>query len=99
MAFACTVPALPTVLADDDRVRITRWDFAPGATTGWHEHALPYAIVMVTDGTMAVDAGDAEPTRVTLRAGDAYSRSAGIRHDVMNGGDAPMSFVEVERKG
>ena len=47
---------------------------------------------------MAVDAGGAEPTRVTLRAGDACSRPAGIRHDVMNG-DAPMSFVEVERKG
>ncbi len=99
MVFACTVPAVPTVLADDDRVRITRWDFVPGATTGWHEHALPYAIVMVTDGTMVVDAGGAEPTRVTLRAGDAYSRPAGIRHDVMNGGDAPMGFVEVERKG
>ena len=40
MAFGCTVPAVPTVLADDDHVRITRWDFAPGATTGWHEHAM-----------------------------------------------------------
>lgn len=99
MAFACTVPAVPTVLADDERVRITRWDFAPGAATGWHEHAMPYAIVMVTDGTMLVDAGSGEPARVLLRAGDAYSRAAGVRHDVMNGGDGPMSFVEVERKG
>ncbi len=99
MAFACTVPALPTVLVDDARVRITRWNFEPGAVTGWHEHPLPYAIVMVTDGTMLVDAGAGEPARVELRAGDAYSRPAGIRHDVMNGGDAPMSFVEVEHKG
>ena len=98
MAFTCNVPAVPTVLADDDRVRITRWDFAPGATTGWHEHAMPYAIVMVTAGTMLVDAGTGEPARVALEAGAAYSRPAGVRHDVMNGGEAPMSFVEVEHK-
>lgn len=99
MPFTCSVPAVPTVLADDDRVRITRWDFAPGATTGWHEHAMPYAIVMVTEGLMMIDGGTGEPTCVDLRAGDAYSRPAGVRHDVMNGGEAPMSFVEVEHKG
>ena len=99
MPFSCTVPAVPTVLADDERVRITRWDFAPGATTGWHEHAMPYAIVMVTVGTMLVDAGSGEPTRIDLAAGDSYSRPSGIRHDVKNGGDAPMSFVEIEHKG
>ncbi len=99
MPFTCTIPAVPTVLADDARVRITRWDFAPGATTGWHEHAMPYAIVMVTAGTMLVDAGSGEAARVELAAGDSYSRPSGIRHDVMNGGDAPMCFVEVEHKG
>ncbi len=66
MAFTCTIPAVPTVLADDDRVRITRWDFMPGATTGWHEHAMNYAVVMVTDGTMAVDV-DGEVTRIARR--------------------------------
>jgi len=98
MAFTCTIPAVPTQLADDERVRITRWDFAPSATTGWHEHALPYAVVMMTDGTMAIDV-DGVVTRVTMVAGHSYSRPAGIRHDVMNGGDRPMSFVEVEMKG
>ena len=98
MAFTCTVPAVPTVLADDDRVRITRWDFTPGATTGWHEHAMDYAVVMVTDGIMAVDV-DGEVTRIAMTAGRAYSRPRGIRHDVKNDGEAPMSFVEIEMKG
>lgn len=98
MAFTCTVPAVPTTLADDERVRVTRWDFAPGATTGWHEHAMPYVVVMMTDGTMLVDGGSGEPVRIAMAAGHSYSRPAGIRHDVMNGGDAPMSFVEVEHK-
>ncbi|MEL6601302.1 MAG: cupin, partial [Pseudomonadota bacterium] len=25
-----------TQLVDDDKVRVTRFDFAPGAETGWH---------------------------------------------------------------
>ncbi len=37
MVFKCTVPAIPTVQQDDEAVRITRWDFEPGAVTGWHQ--------------------------------------------------------------
>jgi hypothetical protein len=27
MAFACTIPAIPTLQQDDETIRITRWDF------------------------------------------------------------------------
>lgn len=97
MAFTCTIPAVPTQLADDDRVRITRWDFEPGATTGWHEHAMDYAIVFMTDGLMAIDV-EGKVTHVEMKAGQAYSRPAGVKHDVKNDGSAPMSFVEIETK-
>jgi quercetin dioxygenase-like cupin family protein len=30
--------AQPTVLIENERVRVTRWHFAPGASTGWHRH-------------------------------------------------------------
>ncbi len=97
MAFTCTIPAVPTLLEDDERVRLTRWDFAPGAATGWHEHAMPYCVVMLTEGTLAIHDGN-EVARVPLTAGQSYSRPAGIKHDVMNGTDHPMAFVEVEIK-
>jgi mannose-6-phosphate isomerase-like protein (cupin superfamily) len=58
---------------------------------------MNYAIVFVTDGLMSIDV-DGVVTEVSMRAGDAYSRPAGIRHDVKNAGTAPMSFVEVEMK-
>lgn len=97
MAFACTIPAVPTLQQDDADVRITRWDFPPGAVTGQHTHGWPYVIVMLTDGIMRVDvAGTVTETR--LIAGQAYHRPAGIEHDVMNGGSALMAFVEVEIK-
>jgi beta-alanine degradation protein BauB len=84
-------------LLDNDRVRVTRWSFAPGEATGWHRHELDYVIVPVTDGTLLLDDGDAE-SRAELVTGEPYFRPAGIEHDVANGGDAPLVFVEVEIK-
>ena len=97
MAFNCTIPARPTVQVDDDRVRITRWDFEPGASTGWHEHTMPYCVVMVIGGTLAVHDGTTEK-HVPLNTGDAYARPMGIKHDVKNASDHPIAFVEVEMK-
>ena len=97
MAFKCTVPAVSTVQQDDETVRITRWDFEPGAATGWHTHGWPYFVVLLTDAQMKVHDGKSE-TEVTLRAGQSYSRPAGIEHDVMNGSAYPMAFVEIEIK-
>ncbi len=97
MAFVCTVPAISTVQQDGPDMRVTRWDFPPGAVTGWHTHGWPYVIVMLTDATMRVHDGTTVVETV-LTAGQAYHRPAGVEHDVMNGGTAPMAFVEVEIK-
>ena len=95
MAFACTSPAVPTVRQDNDDIRVTRWDFAPGAVTGWHTHAWPYAVTMVTDGVLRLHDG-AVVSETALAAGQAYHRPAGVRHDVMNGSPHPIAFVELE---
>jgi quercetin dioxygenase-like cupin family protein len=97
MAFKCTIPAVPTVQRDDTDVRITRWDFPPGAVTGQHTHSWPYVVVMLTDAIIGVDDGSAV-TETRMSAGQAYSRPAGIEHDVMNSATAPMAFVEIEFK-
>ena len=97
MAFKCNEPAVPTVQMEDDVVRVTRWDFAPGAATGWHTHGWPYFVVMLTDGTMKVER-DGQVSQVTLRAGDSYRRPAGIQHDVLNASGHSLAFVEIEIK-
>jgi beta-alanine degradation protein BauB len=35
MSFKCVIPATLRLIQDDADSRITRWDFAPGASTGW----------------------------------------------------------------
>lgn len=90
-------PAVPTVQQDDEVLCITRWDFAPGAATGWHEHAWPYFVTMLVAGTLRIDDGQTEKD-VPLAAGQAYMRPAGIRHDVKNASPYPIAFVEIEVK-
>ena len=97
MPFRCDQPAVPTVQQDDETARITRWDFAPGAATGWHTHGWPYFVVLLTDAVLKVEAGGAV-TDVPLTAGQSYRRPAGIEHDVMNGSPHPIAFVEIEIK-
>jgi beta-alanine degradation protein BauB len=54
-------------------------------------------VVLLTDAVMKVDDGSGV-TETRLAAGQAYHRPAGVQHDVMNGADAPMAFIEVEFK-
>ncbi len=95
--FSSTIPAVPTVQQDDEEIRITRWDFEPGAVTGWHSHGWPYFVVMLTDSLMLIHDG-LNVHEYQRKAGDTYSRAAGIEHDVMNGSDTRMAFVEIEIK-
>ncbi len=89
--------AEPTLQIDDARVIVTRWDFAPGASTGHHVHAHDYVVVPLTSGMLRLQ----EPggvRDVQLQAGVSYARQAGVAHDVININDFPFSFVEIELK-
>lgn len=94
MTMTCTA----TAMIDDDRVRVTRFDFVPGAQTGWHRHAFDYVITALTECHMRLELPGGDVTEVTVPAGQAYRRDAGVEHNVINAGPAPMSFVEVELK-
>ena len=87
-----------TVMIDDARLRATRFDFAPGAETGWHRHGHDYVITAVTDCPMLIEQPDGTTRRVVVPAGTAYRRDMGVEHNVINDGPTPMTFVEVELK-
>ena len=91
-------PCTATQMIDDDRVRVTRFDFAPGAETGWHRHGMDYVITAVTDCPMLLEEPGGGVRRVMVPAGTAYRRLEGVEHNVVNDGPLPMSFVEIELK-
>ncbi|QPC88261.1 cupin [Mesorhizobium sp. NBSH29] len=86
------------VMIDDARVRVTRWDFEPGAETGWHRHGMDYVVMTVTPCAFLLEEPGGASRKVELEAGIAYRRETGVEHNVVNGGLAPMAFIEVELK-
>ena len=90
--------AIATRMVEDDRVIVTRFDFEPGAETGWHTHGYDYVITAVTDCQMLLEEPGGATREVLVPAGTAYRREEGVEHNVINGGDKVMSFVEVELK-
>ncbi len=86
------------VLFDDDRVCVTRFDFAPGAETGWHRHGHDYVITALTDCHMTLEEPGGISRQVVVPLDTVYRRDAGVEHNVINGGDQPMAFIETELK-
>ena len=82
---------------DNDDVRICEYRLPVGAATGYHRHDFDYVVVPLTDGTVrAVNAGT--EIIAEMVTGGAYFRKMGVEHDVINIGNAPLAFIEVELK-
>ena len=89
--------AIPTVLIENDRVRVTEWRFKKrGDSTGWHRHAYDYVVVPLFDGRLEIDLGGGETTVAELQNGVPYFRETGVEHDVINGNDFECAFVDIE---
>lgn len=89
--------AVATVRIDNERVRVTEWRFAPGATTGFHRHEYDYVVVPLSTGRLA-SRGPAGETVAELVTGLPYFRPAGVEHDVRNVNGSEFAFIEIELK-
>ncbi len=88
--------ATATVRIENDRVKATEYAFAPGAETGWHIHGYDYVIVPLTDGRLLLEEPGGTTRKADLTLGIPYARQAGVEHNVVNDGDRPLRFLEVE---
>lgn len=89
--------ARPTVLIENDRVIVTRWDFHRGDNTGWHRHAHDYVIVPIMDGKLKLVTKDGESV-AEMKNAVPYFRKEGVEHDVINASDGDYAFIEIELK-
>lgn len=85
------------IIEDGARVRIVRYTLPPGASTGWHVHALDYVIVPYVDCRVRVETG-AGPIEAKMKADAPYFRVKGAEHDVVNIMDLPLSFIDIKLK-
>ena len=87
--------AISTVQIENDLVRVTEWRFPPGTSTGFHRHAHDYVVVPMTTGKLRIltTTGEIAGDHVL---GQAYFRSAGVEHEVVNENSFEIVFVETE---
>lgn len=90
--------AVGTLQIENERVRVTEWRFAPGAATGWHRHEHDYVVVPMTTGRLMLLEPGNSVRYADLVAGSAYTRPAGVEHDVVNVNESEFSFIEIELK-
>lgn len=95
--MSTTLSAQATRQLENEQVIVTRWDFQPGAETGWHKHALDYVVVPVFDGVMRLETAEGDQSS-SVKAGESYYRTAGVEHNVINAGEGHFAFVEIEFK-
>jgi len=89
--------AVPTVQIDNERIRVTKWSFTPGARTGWHRHEYAYVVVPLATGMLRLHGRDGV-TESPLTLGQSYTRPIGVEHDVENANAFDFAFVEIELK-
>ena len=93
------IAAQPTVMADNEQVRVTTVTFAAeGASTGRHRHEFDYVVVPVTGGAFLVTESDGSLREMAQVSGLPYLGSAGTTHDVANSAGQEAVFVEIELK-
>ena len=89
--------AVPTVQVENERVKVTEWRFAPGASTGWHRHGHDYVVVPLMDGKLRLVTAQGESI-AEMKQGVPYYRSEGVEHDVINANSSEYAFIEIELK-
>ena len=97
MPESAAPPAERSLQIDNPTVRVTQWRFTPGASTGHHRHEYDYVVVPLTTGRLLIRSEQGEAPG-ELVAGQAYSRPAGVEHEVVNDNQFEMAFVEIELK-
>jgi len=88
--------ATSSVQIENDWVKVTEWRFAPGAETGYHEHAHDYVVVPLTSGVLRLEEGTGQ-REARLTSGLAYAREKGVKHNVINANVFEFRFLEIER--
>ena len=88
--------AKPTVLIDNEKVKVTEWYFEVGDSTGVHTHEYDYVVVPMVDGELKIVDKDNKETISKLTKGGSYFREKGVHHNVFNNNDYPYSFIEIE---
>jgi len=91
-------PAAAAPAAENESLRVYRWDLAPGARTPQHTHDRPYVVVAATSMALKMTGPDGATLEHPVEAGDLHWVDTKVTHTLANTGTSPGIIVEVELK-
>jgi quercetin dioxygenase-like cupin family protein/proteasome lid subunit RPN8/RPN11 len=91
-------PAMGAPAAENHRMRIYRYDLAPGSSSALHTHQRPYLIVAVTDTNLRMTLPDGGAMVHPVKAGDLHWVDTTVTHALANDGTERGILVEFELK-
>ena len=92
-----TEKAEPTIIIENEKVKVADWRMGPDTQIGHHGHSMDYLVVALSGGELTI-AGSEENIAFPLEVGVTVFGNTGDAHDVLNRGDAELRFLEIEIK-
>ena len=90
--------ALGPVAAENPKMRVYRYELAPGGASPAHTHSRPYVIIAATDMDLKMTSPDGRSMEHPIKAGDLHWVEPPVTHTLVNAGTATAVLVEIELK-
>lgn len=91
-------PAISTPAAENAKMRVYRYELAPGAASAPHTHARPYLLIAATAVDLVMTSPDGASMEHAVKAGDMHWVDAAVTHSFTNRGPEKGILVEFELK-
>jgi beta-alanine degradation protein BauB len=91
-------PAIGPVAAENPKMRVYRYELAPGGSSPPHTHSRPYVIIAATPMNLRMTSPDGRAMEHSILAGDLYWVDAAVTHTLVNAGAERGVLVEIELK-
>ena len=72
------------VLFENDRVKVWEMDLAPGESSDFHQHRLPYVLCVVEGDTVDADFPNGKSMKIPVKPGQVYFVEPGSKETAVN---------------
>lgn len=91
-------PPISAPAAENPKMRVYRYELAPGAASATHTHARPYLLVAATAMNLKMTSPDGASMTHPVKTGDLHWVDAAVTHALVNDGPKKGVLVEIELK-
>lgn len=86
------------LLFENERVKVWHMDLAPGESSDFHEHTLPYVLCVVEGDMVDADFENGKSIRIPVKPGQVYFVEPGSRETAVNRSDTRFREFLIELK-